>query len=272
MGLPFGGATVLAGVLLILFCLLFYVFWALWQRRGRLGQIVLRPLHPAETLRAALHRAAEMGEEVHVSPGVGSLHQAGSAGETLAGLQSVQGVACEALPLGVPVRVTTNDALVSLVAEGSLERALESAGRPAGLEASSDFIAQDNPVAYAAGALSTLQRPSVQGNVLIGAFGEEMLLLGEVGAEETTFQIAGAARPAAASLLPLMTQDFLLGEEIYALGAYLNPRPARTVSLLAQDGVRWALILLIVIGVVLATFGVLDSTLGPFFQMSAPLP
>lgn len=272
MGLPFGGATVLAGVLLILFCVLFYVFWALWQRRGRLGEISLRPLRPAEALRADLHRAAEMGEEVHVSPGTGALHQAGSAGETLAGLQCVQVVAQESLPLGVPVRVTTNDALVSLVAEGSLERALESAGQPAGLEASSDFIAQESPVAYAAGALDTLQRPSVQSNVLVGAFGEEVLLLGEVGAEETTFQLAGAARPAAVSLLPLVTQDLLLGEEIYALGAYLAPRPARIVSLLAQDGVRWALILLIALGVLLATLGVLDSTLGPLFQMSVPLP
>lgn len=272
MILPFGPATVLAGGLLILFCLLFYLFWALWQRRGRLAQVSLRPLRPMEVLHAALQRAAEMGEEVHVSPGTGGLHQAGTAGDTLAGLQVVQGVAREALSLGVPVRATANDALVSLVAADSLERALEAAGRPPGLPASSDLIAQENAVAYAAGVVEMLERPEVQGNVLLGSFGEEMLLMGEVGAERTAFQVAGAARPAAASFLPLVARDFLLGEEIYAAGAYLGRTPARIVSLLAQDGVRLALIALIILGVLLATVGLLGSTPAALFQMSATMP
>ncbi len=267
MSFHYGAATLLAGLLLVLFVGLFYAFWGMWHRKGRLSDVSLRPLPPVDTLRDSLHRAAEMGEKVHLSPGTGALHERNSVAETLAGLQLMQGTARDALALGVPVHVTTNDALVNLVAESSLQRALEEAGEPAGLEAESELVAQQFVPAYVAGVLEKLGRPEIQGNVLVGAFNEEMLLMGEVGALETTFQVAGAVRPAAASFLPLVTDDFLLGEEIYAVGAYFDPKPARVVSLLAQDGIRMVLILLIILGVILATLGVLDSTLGPLFNM-----
>lgn len=270
MALQFGEATVLAGLFLVLFPALFFGFWVLWHRRGRLEELTLRRLPPTEVLKAGLRRAAEMGEVVHLSPGTGALHQRGSVAETLAGLETVQGAAQDALALGVPVEVTTNDALVNVVAQRLLEQALRKAGQPAGLPANSHFVAQQNRLAYAAGAMDRLGRSPVQGNVLVGAFEEELLLIGNVGGQETKFQVAGAARPTAAALLPLITDNFLLGEEIYAAGAYLDPRPARVVSLLVQDGMRMLLILLIVVGVILATLGMWDNLLGLLFRMPVP--
>lgn len=267
MSFRFGSATFLAVLLLVLFALSFFIFWFLWYRRGRLAEVMPRPLPPLERLRAYLNQAAEMGEEVHLSPGSGILHERNSVAETLAGLEVVAGVSREALALGVPVHATADDAVVSLVNGNAVDRAHQLAGRPPGLAAESTWVAQQNPVAYAAGVMGVLSRPEVQGNVVVGALGEELLLLGEVGATECKFQLAGAARPAAAALLPLVTDDYLLGEEIYAAGAYLDPRPGRVVSLLVQDGIRWIVLLLIVLGVILATAGFLDSILLPLFQM-----
>lgn len=280
MTVHYGGSTLLAGLLLILFLALFFVFWTLWHQRGRLDDIALRPLSPLEFLRASLRRAAEMGESVHLSPGTGALYevpgtgilgrpQQSSVAETLAGLEAVQAIAKDSLALGVPVHVTTNDALVNLVAEQVLDQGLRNAGQPPGLQADSWFVAQQEPLTYASGVMDVLGRPDVQGNVLIGAFDDELLLMGEVGSRETTFQVAGAARPASVAFLPIVAREFLLGEEIYAVGAYLDPKPARVVSLLVQDGVRTVLILLIVLGVLLATLG-MDGILAPLFQMSGP--
>lgn len=267
MILHFGASTLLAVLLLTLFASLYYAFRALWYRRGRLDDIVLRPMPAIEGFRSSLRRAAEMGESVHLSPGSGGLHLRGSSGETLAGLEALDAVAKEALSLGVPVWVTTNDALVNLASEQILETVLEEAGHPSGTEANSALVAQQDPLAYAAGVVDVLGRDEFQGNVLIGAFGEELLLMGEVGAKETTFQMMGAARPAGMSFLPLLAEDFLLGEEIFTVGSYLDRKPARIVSLFAQDGVRMVVIVLIVFGVILASFGVLDSTLAHLFRM-----
>ncbi len=267
--LPYGGATILAVFLLLTVSALFF-FLLLWHRRGRLAEIVLRPLPAIDLIRSALRRSAEMGETVHVSPGTGALHVGGSAAETLAGLQTVQGVAREALALGVPVQVTTDDAVVNMLSGRSLELAYEAAGTPPGLQVESLLVAQQDPIAYAAGVLATISQPEVQGNVLVGAFGEELLLIGEVGARKTGFQVAGAARPLAASILPLITNDFLLGEEIFAAGAYLSRRPGRIVSLRVQDIIRGILIVFIIVGVILATLGVAEAVLGPLFRMPVP--
>jgi hypothetical protein len=263
----FGTATVLAVLLLVLFALFFFAFWYLWYRRGRLTEIRPRPLPPLDRLHAFLNRAAEMGEAVHLSPGSGVLHERNSVAETLAGLEVVDGVAHDALALGVPVHATADDAVVSLVSGNAVDRGFRAAGHPPGLAAEAEWLAQQNPVAYAAGVMNILGRPEVQGNVIVGTLGDELLLMGEVGATACKFQLFGAARPAAASLLPLVTEDFLLGEEIYAAGAYLDPRPARVVGLLAQDAIRMVILLLILFGVIFATLGVLDATLLPFFQM-----
>ncbi|MBN1484458.1 MAG: hypothetical protein JXA37_07020 [Chloroflexia bacterium] len=270
MTLRFGGATLLAVLLLGLFSIIFVTFWVLWYRRGRIKQVSLRPLEPIEALRTALRRAAEMGETVHLSPGGGSLHQADSAAETLAGLAALRGVAEEALSLGVPVQASSNDALVNVMAEKALSLAMYEAGQPAGLRTESRFVAQQNPLAYAAGVMDTLGQPDVQANVLIGSFGEEILLMGEIGAEQTSFQVIGATRLLSMPFLPLLTQEFLLGEEVYAAPAYLKQSPVRMVGILVQDGIRMVLLLLIVLGVILATVGALERTLGFLLQM--PLP
>lgn len=269
MTLRFGGATILAGLLLLLFCLLFYFFWVLWQRRGQLADIVLRRLRPVEVLRSLLHQAAEMGEGVHLSPGQGAIHDPGTIAETMAGLDVLQATAKEALAVGIPVRATANDSLVKALVENRLGRAWLAAGRPE-VEVRGELLAQQDRVAYTAGVVDLLGRPEVQGNVMLGALGEEVLLMGEVGAHQTRFQVVGAARPAAAAFLPLLTDDYLLGEELYAAGAYLEPRPERIVSLMAQDGIRMLLLGLILLGTILATAGVLEGILGPLFQRIVP--
>ncbi len=269
MTLRFGGATVLAGLFLLLFCLLFYSFWVLWQRRGRLTDIMLRRLRPAEVMRSLLHRAAEMGDGVHLSPGRGAVHDSGTIAETMAGLDVLRAAAKEALAVGIPVRATSNDSLVSALVESRLEQAWQAAGRPE-VEVQGELLAQQDRVAYAAGVADLLGRPGVQGNVMLGTLGEEVLLMGEVGAHQTRFQVTGAARPAAMAFLPLLADDYLLGEELYAAGAYLEPRPERVVSLMAQDGIRMLLLGLILLGTILATIGALENILGPLFQRVVP--
>ncbi len=230
---------------------------------------MLRRLRPAEALRSFLHRAAEMGDGVHLSPGRGAIHDSGTIAETMAGLDVLQATAREALAVGIPVRATSGDSLVGALVENRLERTWQETGRPE-VEVQGELLAQQDRVAYAAGVVDILGRPEVQGNVMLGALGEEVLLMGEVGVHQTRFQVAGAARPVAAAFLPLLTDDYLLGEELYATGAYLEPRPERVVGLMAQDGLRMLLLGLILLGTILATAGVLESILGPLFQGIVP--
>jgi hypothetical protein len=50
----------------------------------------------------------------------------------------------------------------------------------------------------------------------------------------------------------------LLGEELYAAGAYLGAGAAHTASLGMQDILRWVLVVIIVIGAILKLLGILS--------------
>ena len=100
-----------------------------------------------------------------------------------------------------------------------------------------------------------LDHQKLVANVMIGNFGAEFLLLGETGARNRLTQIGGTS---ATQVLPFVHATMnhpLIGEEIYAGGAYLSGKPAHLSSLLAQDIMRWLLVAGVVAGVLIRTLG-----------------
>ncbi len=95
----------------------------------------------------------------------------------------------------------------------------------------------------------------VESAALIGNFGDEYLLLGEAATQNDIAQIGGASHPNTLPFVYASTPNALLGEEIYAAGAYLQKNPAHIGSLLAQDTMRWIIVAIMLGGVTLATVG-----------------
>ncbi len=86
----------------------------------------------------------------------------------------------------------------------------------------------------------------------MGQFGPEVLFLMEAQRRTGAQQIAGSSDPQGIALMYLGADQTLVGEEIFASGAYLERRKPHVAALLAQDWLRWAIILLIVIGFIAA--------------------
>jgi hypothetical protein len=110
------------------------------------------------------------------------------------------------------------------------------------------------PVAYAASVMGTLGSARVGVNVMVGAFGDEYLLLGEAGVRRGVEQFGGAADPAVLPFVVATADEPLLGEDIYAAGAYLGGKPWHLGSLWAQDLVRWLIVLVILAAVAANTW------------------
>jgi hypothetical protein len=72
----------------------------------------------------------------------------------------------------------------------------------------------------------------------VGAFGDEFPLMAETGAQHGLIQAGGTANPQALPFVLTSVSHPLIGEEIYAAGAYLSERRSHIASLLAQDTVR----------------------------------
>jgi hypothetical protein len=154
---------------------------------------------------------------------------------------------------GAPVQATTNDAIAYALTDNALRRGYERAGWS--LESESGgarFLTHNDPIAYAAAAAEVVEDNKVSHAVMAGQFGPEVLLIMEAQRRTGAQQIAGASDPQALALMSVSADHTLVGEEIFAAGAYLERRTTHIASLLAQDGLRWAVIALIVIGFVLA--------------------
>ncbi|HUS17628.1 MAG TPA: DUF6754 domain-containing protein [Chloroflexia bacterium] len=267
--------SLIAGGLAFLILLIFVLAILLLTARVRAGRVVtLRPLPGFAAAREAIGRAAEQGRTTHLSAGPGTVgDNTGGTAETLAGLDLMGRTAQRCAAAGTPVLATTGGALAFPLAENQVRAgfatvgrlsevpligAASSAGSAATLEGRAQgvrMLAHRDPMAYAAAAADLSECEGVSNAVLVGSWGPEYLLVNEGQARSGIHSVAGAVDPQALATMMLGANHTLLGEEIYAGGAYLDANPSHLASLLAQDTVRLLIILLILVGTLLATAG-----------------
>ena len=96
----------------------------------------------------------------------------------------------------------------------------------------------------------------VSTNVLVGNFGPEVALLAEAADQQDAFTLGASDSLAAQAVLYASSEETLIGEELFALPAYLQAGPTHQASLRAQDILRWAVVGLIVLAVLLSFLGI----------------
>jgi hypothetical protein len=246
----------LAGlILLVFFTLLIFLF----SNRAKQEQVPsLRPIAAFDALKSLMARAIEAGQKVHLSLGIGSVNDTTFA-DTLAGLAVLEYASRQGAPAGNAPVVTMADPAVMLLAENTLRKAYDTDRHGADQAAAQVRWISPQPAAYAAGVMGVLALDDVAGNVMIGNFGDEYLIMGETAhhQRQPITTVAGASDPNVLPYVFATAPQGLWGEEMFAAGAYLAKKPSHIGSLLAQDAVRWLVSLIILGGVLLKAFGVL---------------
>jgi hypothetical protein len=169
---------------------------------------------------------------------------------------------------GIPPIVTVSDPTALPLAQDQLRRAYQRQGYPEEYDPRQVRLVapslNNNSVAYSAGIMDLLAHERVMANVMIGAFddyqtssgfGDEFLLMGEPNARKDLLQVGGTSNPRVLPFIFATISHPLLGEEIYAAGAYLNARRGHLGSLLAQDTVRGVLVVIVVLAVLARLVG-----------------
>jgi hypothetical protein len=103
--------------------------------------------------------------------------------------------------------------------------------------------------AWAAGIMSYLAREDIAANILIGPFSGEQISFLEVGARKGAIQIGGTARIVQIPVFALACDYFLIGEEIFALGAVLSEEPEQLQTIAIGDLIKVIAISTILLGV-----------------------
>jgi hypothetical protein len=238
--------AILAGAPLLLWRFTLYV-----RRRAREP---LREIAAFDALRGLMGRAAEQGKRVHLSLGRSGIG-AEQTPTVSAGLHVLRAMAEEGATLGDTPTVTVADPIVLLAAQDVIYRAHQRrGGADKAVETDVELIAPD-PTAYAVGAQQVVDNEGTGANVMVGHLDDEYLLLGEPGARREIVQVAGSDALSAQPFVLSTSDHALLGEELYAAGAYLSQEPAQVASLYVQDVLRGLAVAAIVIGVLLKTIG-----------------
>ena len=109
--------------------------------------------------------------------------------------------------------------------------------------------------------MGLVHREQVGAAFLFGRFAAESLILAEAGQQIGATQVAATTSPEQVSFFITACDYTIIGEELYAAGAYLSKDPVQTGSLKAQDVGKILLLGLILLGSVFATVDSITSNL-----------
>lgn len=237
------GVIVIAAILLFVFTLM---------RRRSSG--VFRDIPAYDRLNRAVGHAVEDGTRLHISIGRGNLFTARS-GSALAGLSMLRRLSERTSQSDKPPIVTSGDASLAILSQDTLQSGYRAAGAEDQYRFTTGRLTGLTPYSFAAGTMFVMEDEDVSANVVIGDLGSESALLVEAADRGDTDLIAASDNLSAQSVLYATSQDPLIGEELFASGAYVGAGPAHEASLQAQDVLRWLTILAILGGAVAKFLG-----------------
>ncbi|HSB02302.1 MAG TPA: DUF6754 domain-containing protein [Anaerolineales bacterium] len=233
----------IALALLAFAAVLFLVFTFL--RRKSPGSF--RVIEAYERLNRSVGLAVENGTRLHISLGRGNLF-AGRGGSALAGLAMLRRLAERTSVSDRPPIATSGDAPLAFLSQDTLQSAYRAAGAEEQYRFSTGRLTGLTPFSYAAGVMPTIHDENVSTNIVLGDLGAESALLTEASDRENANLIAASDNLSAQAVFYASSQEPLIGEELFAAGAYVGAGAAHDASLNVQDVLRWLIILAILIG------------------------
>jgi hypothetical protein len=228
----------------------------LWKRKSPAN---LREIPALTFLYRTLGLSMEDGKRLHISLGQGGLLNA-RGGSALAGLALLRHIAERTSVSDKPSVASSGDSTLGLLTQDTIQAGYQAAGVEELYVPTTGRVTGLSPFSYAAGAMYISQNEAVSANIMIGHFGAEAALLTEASDRENISIIGASDDLAGQAVLFANTQDALIGEELFATGAYLGAGASHLASLTVQDILRWLIILAILGGVAvkfLTYFGII---------------
>ncbi len=207
----------------------------------------LRSIPAINRLRHAIGLAVEAGTRLHISVGRGGLTDSRSAA-SFAGLTVLNRVARTASVSDRPPIATVGDGSLSILASDTLRTAYEEISSNQFYDPASLSLTGLTPFSFAAGATPIISDRHVSANILVGNFGSEVALIADAGEQSQGFTLAGVDNLPGQAVVYAAAHEVLIGEEMFAAGAYLRAGRMHRSSLLAQDIVRWLIVAAIFLG------------------------
>jgi voltage-gated potassium channel Kch len=207
----------------------------------------LRGIPAVNRLRRGIGLAVEDGKRLHVSLGKASILSPHGA-SALVGLSVLERLAEVSTVSDKPPVATSGEGTLALLSQDSLRSVYRESNQLEQYNRDLGRLAGPTDFSYVAGSLPVIKREDVYTNVLIGNFGPEVGLMCEAIDRADGFSLAASDSLPAQAVLYATAQEPLIGEELFALPAYLQSGKMHLASVRAQDVVRAVVIGVLVLG------------------------
>jgi hypothetical protein len=225
----------------------------LFNQRG--GKRYFRQIGAIRKFRKSIDMSLEEGKGVHVSLGNASILSAQSVSAFI-GLRALERIALLASTGDRPVTATSGDGSLSILSQDALRTAALNSHFPWQYSDQQGRLAGVTPLTTIAGAVNVTYREGVSSTLVAGHFGPEVAYLCDSAERQNGFVLAASDSLSAQATLYASAGHLLIGEELFALPAYLMGGKTYTVSLRVQDILRWTIIISLLAGAVLVLLGV----------------
>lgn len=248
----------------LVFLLVFTVAIAYAMYSAKHGKLpTIRRLPAIDALDEVVGRATEMGKPLLYSTG-GNLTDVETP-QTIAAFTVLDYVAHKSAKMGTKLLVAPRFAIHIPIVADVLQNAYLAEGKPDMFKPEMVQYFSDAQFAFGQGVMGLIARERPASLVMIGAWWGESLLFLEAAAIYGVMALGGTANTHQLPFIVLCTSECLIGEEIFAAGAYLSKDPVSVGTVAAGDIGRYVVLALIVIGSILMTAGV--RVLADIFKM-----
>ena len=223
---------------------------------GKQGKIRIRRIPGLDAIEEAVGRAVEMGRPVFDIVGMGSFTDI-YATQTVAGLSILSYVSTLSARLGAKMYAPQADVGVMPVAIELVRTAYTAEGKIEELDIDEQLpYLSGEQFAWAGGIIAMAARMKPAANIMIGPFWAESMLFAESFDRAGSMQVGGTARMYQIPFFAAVCDYVLIGEEMFAAGAYVSGDPMQVGTIGAQDWYKLVGFILAIIGALLATAGV----------------
>ena len=235
--------------LILLIGLIVIFFWAVShaKRKG----LFIRRIAGLDAIDEAIGRATEMGKPIFYVPGIGSM----SSISTIASAFILGEVSKKVAQYDSQIKVPHFDPVVMTVCKEVVKQSYMEAGRPDSYREDINHFVSADQFSYAASVDGMISREKPAACFYMGHFMAESLLLAEVGATSGAIQIAGTDVEHQLPFFFTACDYTLIGEELYAAGAYLSREPMLLSALKVQDFGKLFVMVSVFFGMILVAVG-----------------
>jgi hypothetical protein len=227
-----------------------YLIYAAATKSGK--RFDIRRVAGIQALDEAVNRCTEMGRPVHFATGTGALDSSMMAAFSVMSYVSSK---CAQMDTGLIVSCGLPE--IYQISEGVVRQAYVEAGKSEAFKPENVRYLTSAVAAYEIAVDGLLHRENPGANLMFGPFNAEAMMIAERGNRLGLVQISGTNSFLSLARFVATCDYVLIGDELYTAAAYLfkDKEPERLNQVLAQDVMKIAAFLTILVGTIATSLG-----------------